>query len=216
MAAYEPEHPGIEDRNDLATWRSIVAEGQLSRRQPGEIVCACRKAKSLKDEQLESDLACHLSDVVIRELKRKVKSSFPDGGREIVDDAHFKIMEAVFDPASADGKALPEHFEARLHFRFLDALKRQRQRQQVELPPLIDNDGSQEDSKDALATFGFDSVEVAHTLALIRDERKRLAFIMTMTNQKKGEIAKALEIDPTTLLRWIKEVRTFLKTELNL
>lgn len=216
MAADDPEHPGFRIDDDPGTWQRIVAEGRLAKMTAENVVRAFRRARTARDERLENELAYHLSDLVMSELMRKVKSSFPNGGRDLAEEVHAGIMEAVFDPESADGKALTEHFGARLHFRFLDAVKRHRRRQQVELPPLVDDGGAQVDAEDRASATGFGSVEVGHALSLIKDERKRLAFTMTMAGQPKREIAEMLGVDPKTLFNWVTEVREFLKRELNL
>ena len=213
MTAAEPKHPSDDDPEH---WRRVIAEGRLDASEPGCVLRAFWKARDRNDARVEAELIGHLSDVVVRMLTRKAKGALPDGGREIVDEVLFAIVTAMLEPGSADGLALSRHFDARVHFRFIDALRRQRRRHQVELPPLVSDEGVPEEDDDPSALAGYGSVDVGQALSRIRDERKRIAFVMTMGNHPKGEIAAMIGIDRKTLYLWLGEVRAFLKSELDL
>lgn len=175
------------------------------------------EARTQGDERLMGSLACEISDEVLNFLTRRAKTSLPNRGLDLVEEVHFKIMEALLDPGSADGQALGQHFYPRVYNRYLDALRRYERRKDIELPPLVDgDDGSEIEREDRSAGEAYASVEVAQALSRIRDERKRVAFIMHMLNEPRAEIAAMLDIDVKTLFRWIKEVREYLKKELNL
>ena len=205
----------LPDAGDVAAWDQAIAEQRLGDFAPGAVAAALR-ALPVDDGQTRRELTLHLSDVVIGILHKKVRGSHPDGGREIVEGIHGKVLAALLDPGSADGAALVTHFHERLHFRFLDAVKRSRRRQQVELPPLVDDDVATEEHADPVASTGYASVEVGQTLSLIRDQRKRLAFTMSLAGRRKGEIARELGIDRKTLFVWLREVREFLQSAIDL
>ena len=123
-------------------------------------------------------------------------------------------MEAILDPHPRTA-GHDRQLRRRLHFRFVDAVKPQRRRLQVNCRHSSTRAASRRTEGPRLAgSLGRDGRRPA--LSLIKDERKRLAFALTMANHPKGEIAATLKIDLKTLYLWLREVREFLKTELDL
>lgn len=206
----EPPDPG-----DVPAWLTIVARGSLDDYPPGLIVRTFRLLLPDGSQELKNALGLHLSNLITAKLRRKVKTSYPDKGHAIIEDAHDRLCAALFDHESADGLALVEHFEERLHYRCLDALKRFHRSNQVVVSSLTGEDGEEREADEG-ALASYTSIDVGHTLATIGDLRKRTAFSLKMEGHPIAEIASLLKIDKKTLYRWIEEVRAFLKTELDL
>lgn len=160
-------------------------------------------------------LALHVSKLIMQILRKKVNRRHANQGLDIIDTAHAKLVAAIFDPESKDGVALEENFEARVYFRCLDVIRKER-KYRDDLPLLAEDGGDFEiPAGDSGHCNGIGAIETAHMMAAISDVRKRLAFRLHMEDQHSVEdIAAVVRIDPTTLRKWIKEVQTFLKDKL--
>lgn len=73
------------------------------------------------DVEVLNALAKHLSDSLLRILRKYVGSHHPNKGKDIILRAHGVIFEALLRPESADGRNLREAFVPRVLFRLKGA-----------------------------------------------------------------------------------------------
>jgi len=205
------KHPPAPD--DLTAWNVIITNGGLTEYAPGAIVQVLRSPGVQISPQIKRSLALHISDVMTKLLRRKVSSAYPNRGVDIITDVRGKLLTAIFNPDSKDGAALVENFEARVHFRCIDALRKETKRRDIILPIITTEDGEERiagATPQVLPELG--STEIGHLLARIVDARKRQAFWLHMQGYPVGKSAELLKIDPTTYRLWIKQVQEFLKS----
>lgn len=107
---------------DLAGWRDAVADGRFRKFPMEAIVAALQDLRPNRNTTVRNDLAKYLSESIYRYLWRKVGRNHPNGGRDIIDDVHFRIFEALAQPDSADGRGLRVAFFSRVMFRLKDAI----------------------------------------------------------------------------------------------
>lgn len=108
---------------DLAGWRQAVAENRLGCLKLEAITAAFQdlRHRSDRDDSVEQALIKHLSDSILRILRKHVGTNHPDGGREIILRAHHKLIAALLEPRSSDGKGMRVAFASRVIFRMKDA-----------------------------------------------------------------------------------------------
>jgi len=211
----DEEPPGSTDAEG---WRRCIENDKLTSQRMEDVVAAIQDMLLTGDEGLLNTLVLHVSDAITRILRRRIPSSFPNNGDDIVDDAHGQLIEALLQPHSADGKGLRKAFVPRIEFRAIDALRRAR--------PAEENEEQHEDFSEVLdAQLGRAKREVQNleeerhvesVLALIPDDEKRMAFRLHMQgiplkSKRTVSISSLLRKDPSTVKIWIEEVQAQLK-----
>lgn len=114
---------------DLDGWSRAIADDTFSSFRPEERVAALQDLGEGLGEAARNKLALHLSREIMRILRRNVGVNHVDGGKEIVENTHGQIIEAMLAPTSADGRGLREAFAARVKHRMLDAIRAEMKRE---------------------------------------------------------------------------------------
>jgi hypothetical protein len=215
------------DSTDLEGWRRAINEGCHTRYRLEAIVAAIQDLGPCTDKAVLNPLAKHLSDALLFILRKHVSTNHPNRGEDIIEKAHEQIIDAVLQPASADGRALRVAFGPRVTFRLKDALTanasaaQNREGHEANLKTgnatRRDADGAkqqvprQHDASDALN----ENLDVENILEQVTDPQKRLAFRLFMEgypfkSKKSASIAEALGRSERTAREWVKEVQEFL------
>ena len=204
--------------SDLDVWRSIAAENGLRQRAAEDVVTAIQRIGPKGDQKLLNALMGHISDEILRLLRRRVSTRHKNLGNDIIERAHEQLIVAVLKPNSADGKGLRVAFRARVHFRADDAIKAAILENSRYTDYETNEDGQTIDPPDCAPPDNVEQVAyVEHLLSKIPDFRKCLAFQLHMegcpiTSDRGTEsIAKALGVSAKTAGEWIKEVQALLK-----
>ena len=108
--------------SDLQGWRQAVTDDRLGRFRPEDVVAAIQQIGPNGDQRVLNALMGHVSDEMLRLLRRHVSTNHRNEGRDIIESAHEKLILAVLNPSRADGKGLKIAFKARVQFRANDAL----------------------------------------------------------------------------------------------
>lgn len=117
------------DSKDLVGWRKAITEDRLKLFRPEALACAFQDLGN-RDKDVQLELAKHLSDVILKILKRRV--AFTRHNREdIIYRAHGEIWKALLQPGSADGRALRVAFGSRVVFRMKDAISREQRESRI-------------------------------------------------------------------------------------
>ncbi len=222
------DHPP-PDSTDLEGWRRAVSDGRHTGYRLEAIVAAIQDLGPCSDKAVLNPLAKHLSDALLRILRKRVSINHPNRGLDIIEKTHAQIIDAVLQPASADGKALRVAFGPRVTFRLKDALiaeaKAAQNRDSHEAEVKAGHatrrgtDGAkqqvsrQHDTSRALN----ENLDVENILEQVTDPRKRLAFRLFMDDvpfksKKSASIAEALGISERTAREWVKEVQELLSS----
>ena len=175
------------------------------------------------DKAILNALAQHLSDALLRILRQLISVNHPNRGVDLIERTHHQIIEAVLQPASADGKGLRAAFVPRVKFRLIDALNAQaaaaRNRELYEagtqsgLTMRRGSDGiAREVVRKGDASAFAEFIDVEQVLEQIQDSQKRLAFRLFMDgvpykSKRSASIAEALGISEKTAREWVKEVQ---------
>src|SRR5215472_8951202 len=101
----EPPSP-----SDLEGWRRVAAANGLGRLRPEDIVAAIQHIGPNGDQRLLTALSTHVSDELLRRIKRLVGKNHRNEGEDIVWRAHHQLIVAVLKPNSKDGRALCKTF----------------------------------------------------------------------------------------------------------
>jgi DNA-directed RNA polymerase specialized sigma24 family protein len=162
-------------------------------------------------------LALHISDAIMRILRKAIGRNHRNEGLDIIADVHGQLIEALLKPGSADGNGLRKAFVPRVGFRAADALRKEQKTKQQErsaegLEEIYVNGPSQEIDPRRLMEEGID---VERALERITDDRMRLAFRLHMEgypaeSSRTASIAKALGVSGKTASQWIAEVQSLL------
>lgn len=210
--------------SDLEGWRAAVAGDLLRSFRPEDIAAAIRNIGSTGDQRLRAALVSHISDELLRIIRRRVGKNRRNAGEDIIWRAHHALVVALLTPKSKDGDALCVAFRARTEFRTADAIrvesKYARRNVPHETQPGVDNDGEEVTETIEPPELGSDQVaEVARLLNRIPDPRKREAFRLHMEGcplspgRGTTSIAEQLGVSSRTAGEWITEVKAFLKIE---
>src|ERR1051325_5629795 len=95
----EPPSP-----SDLEGWRSVAAGNRLHLLRPEDIVAAIQHIGPNADQRLLAALITHVSDVLLRLIKRLVGKNHRNEGEDIIWRAHHQLIVAVLKPDSKDGQ----------------------------------------------------------------------------------------------------------------
>lgn len=113
------------DPTDMAGWRRAIAEGRLPDIRREALVAVIQDLGAKADPQVLNPLLRELSDHAMKHLRKKVWRNHLNGGQDIIDRVHYDLIEALFDPCSADGKGFREAYYSRLYFRLKDAIAKE-------------------------------------------------------------------------------------------
>jgi DNA-directed RNA polymerase specialized sigma24 family protein len=206
---------------DLAEWRRAVGSGCFRAFRIESVVAAIQNLGPTTDKTIINPLLLHVSDTITRMLRGMIGRNHRNEGEDMIARAHAKLVTAMFNPASADGKGLRVAFGFRVAKRAADAIRAETKIERRELEA-----EAQHDPKDEPAATEFDPwqevnehMDVERVLMEITNDQKRLAFRfymedVPMESAKKSSIVKALGVSRKTAEKWIEEVRTLLATKL--
>jgi RNA polymerase sigma factor (sigma-70 family) len=216
----EPPSP-----SDLDGWRGVVAGNDLRRLRPEDIVAAIQHIGPNGDQRLLAALITHISDELLRRIKRLVGKNHRNEGEDIVCRAHHQLIVAVLKPNSKDGQALCNTFKTCLEFRVADAIRAER-KYAYRNRPFKTQPGVADDGEDIVETIepaeegSEQAAEVQQLLNRIPDPRKREAFRLHMDGCPLApgigttSIAEKLGISAKTAGEWIAETKALLKIEI--
>ena len=205
---------------DLAGWRRAVGDGSFRAFKMESVVAAIQDLGPSTDKAVMNPLVLHVSDTIIRRLRGLIGRNHRNEGEDMITRAHAKLVAAMFNPASADGKGMRAAFGFRLAKRAADAIRAETKIEKRELEA-----AAEDDAKAELVTEEFDPwqevdehMDVERVLAHVTDDQKRLAFRLHMEHvplesEKKASIVKALGVSRKTAEKWIEEVRALLATK---
>jgi hypothetical protein len=217
------------DSTDLEGWRRAVNEGRHTGYRLEAIVAAIQDLGPCTDKDVLNPLAKHLSDAILRILRKQVSINHPNQGLDIIEVTHAQIIDAVLQPTSADGSGLRIAFGPRVTFRLKDALAAEASAAQNRETYRADvkaghatrrgSEGAQQEvprSGDSSRALD-ETLDVESILDHVTDPRKRLAFRLFMddvpfTSKKSASIAAALGVSDKTAREWVKEVQTLLSS----
>jgi RNA polymerase sigma factor (sigma-70 family) len=203
---------------DLEGWRQAVTDGRFRDFKMEAIIAAIQDLGPNTDTSVLNPLVLHASDTITRILRRRVTKDHRNEGKDIISDVHGQLVQAIFEPESADGAGLREAFVPRVQFRAVDAIRNEQKKERRE--HATDLEHSQLVARQSQKIDPWPEVEgqldVELVLSHVTDERKRLAFRLYMEgipleSKKTDSIAKALEVSSKTAGQWIEEVRAQLR-----
>lgn len=196
----EPPLPG-----DHQSWRRVVDHGQLSGLPEGVIVGAIRAnyRRSGVDQQFVREMIRFISRRMLEVIRGEISSTaFPNQGRDVVEDVHAAMLDALLSPTAADGEGLRKWFKSTLRTRSIDHARKAIIAKKRN-PDTVDDPGDMADPQTELFSHAEQEVYVQRILGSIRDKDKRAAFVLHMQgvpcSSKKGpSIASILGISPDT------------------
>jgi len=206
---------------DLEGWRRAVGNGCFRAFRMESVVAAIQDLGPTTDKTAMNPLVLHVSDTITRMLRGMIGRNHRNQGEDMIARAHAKLVTAMFNPQSADGKGLRVAFGFRVAKRAADAIRAEEKIEKRELEA-----DAQDDAKGEPATVEInpwqevnERIDVERVLAHVTDDQKRLAFRLHMErvpveSAKKGSIVKALGVSRKTAEKWIEEVRALLATKL--
>ncbi|HLI12399.1 MAG TPA: sigma-70 family RNA polymerase sigma factor [Alphaproteobacteria bacterium] len=216
----EPPSP-----SDLEGWESAAAGNRLRLFRPEAIVAAIQHIGPNGDQRLLSALISHVSDELLRIIRRLVGKNHRNEGEDIVLRAQHQLIVAILKPGSKDGQALCKTFRTCVEFRVADAIRAERKYAQRN-QPFKTQPGVTDHGEDMVETIeppeegSEQAAEVQRLLNRIPDPRKREAFRLHMDGCPLGpgigttSIAEQLGISAKTAGEWIAETKALLKIEI--
>jgi DNA-directed RNA polymerase specialized sigma24 family protein len=216
----EPPSP-----SDLEGWSGVVASGRLRLLRPEDIVAAIQHIGANGDQRVLAALITHVSDEMLRIIKRLVGKSQRNEGEDIIWRAHHQLIVAVLKPDSKDGQALCKTFRTCVEFRVADSIRAERKyanrNQPYKTQPGVTDHGEEMIETIEPPEEGSGQVaEVQRLLNRIPDPRKREAFRLHIDGCPLSpgigttSIAEQLKISAKTAGEWIAEVKALLKIEI--
>lgn len=206
------------DAADAAGWTAAALGGDLAGCPPGRLVGALRAHFRDGDRRLVHVLATQVSRVVMRRLRKLIGVGHANRGEDIVVEAHGRIMASVFDPDSADGAEMVDHFWARVRNRGVDVAREEGRRARRHISLAKDDDGEVVLPRGRRMDGGAGSIDASHLLSRIADPKKRLAFRLAMEGMRvrQGDpcVATVLGCNPKTAARWVVQARETLAAEM--
>lgn len=211
--------------SDLDGWRSVVAADGLRRLRTEHIVAAIQHIGPNGDQRLLAALITHVSNQLLRRIKRLVGKNHRNEGEDIIWRAHHQLIVAVLKPNSKDGQALCKTFATCVEFRVADAIRAER-KYAYRNKPFKTRPGVTDDGEEMVETIeppdegSEQTAEVQQLLNRIPDPRKRKAFRLHMDGCPLGpgiattSIAEQLGISAKTAGEWIAETKALLKIEI--
>jgi hypothetical protein len=211
--------------DDVDWWRRAISHpGTLGRLRPEDIVGAAQDPRIKAERRLYNALMQHLSEFISRKVRTRVSRQWKNGGQDIVDNVHDKLIEAILRPSSPDGKELGRRFWAVLRTRTIDAIRvAEKERDRFT------------NHEDEIVERPEREVEVGHTrveqkidydraleraLECVPDVRKRLAYRLHLqgvpckTTKGTTSISAVVGISSKTAGEWIDEVDATVKEKI--
>ncbi|MGE3637368.1 MAG: hypothetical protein AB7G28_02335 [Pirellulales bacterium] len=216
MDTHEDEPPPRS--TDLDGWRAAVANGRFCGFPMETVIAAIQDLGLNTDKLVLNPLVLHASDTIVRILRAKVGRQHPNEGEDIITHAHGQLVQSMLNPGCADGKGLRVAFVPRVHFRAADAIRASQKKAGREW-----TDGELDGRISDRAPDAIDlreeldqQLDVELVLERIADERKRLAFRLSMEgvpleSTKSASVARVLGVSSKTAGKWIEEVRAQLR-----
>lgn len=200
--------------DDLVGWRRVIAADGLGQCPPARVVAAIQAMSPQGDQRALNALIKHVSDVMLRRLRRLIGRNHPNEGIDMIERAQSRLIEAVLQPESADGKALCVAFMTTVELRAFDAIRAERLRGKRQ--PYAEDEATVERIADDSHQIMEEHVRVEQLLRRIEDPRKRLAFRLHMEGLSKGSkkgasIAEVVGRSAKTVGEWIAEIEEQLK-----
>jgi len=203
---------------DLDGWRQAVADGCFHEYRMEAIVAAVQDLGPTADKRVLNPLILHISDVILRILRRGVDRRYRNHGVDIITEVHARLVTAIHDPASKDGKGLRKAFVVTVEHRAIDEIRREKKKSEREIAIESDEGTAIEQAPDEYDAWQEinERIDVERILSLIPDQRKRDAFRLHMDRvpleSKRGRsIEKEVGVSAKTAGGWIEEVRQLLK-----
>ena len=202
------------DPGDIEAWRRLVERKSLSKIEGQCLVAAAQETGPSGDKRVLSSVMKEISDRMMRILRKHIGRNYRNEGRDMIEEAHGKLIEAVLKPKSADGSAMRTAFVTTVRHRAADAIRRE-MLDSKRYEYALDESALPLRHKKALT----DDEECAHVesvLRQIRDPLKRLAFRLHMdgvprNSTKVESIASALGVSAKTAETWIKQTEQEIK-----
>ena len=110
---------------DLKGWQDAVAQGRLGELPMEAIIAAFLDLRPNSEPNVKLALARHISDDMMRRLRRNTGRNHPNEGKDIIDRVHFQLWEALVRPKSADAQGMREAYASRVLFRLKDAIAKE-------------------------------------------------------------------------------------------
>lgn len=226
MSAKKTEPPS---HSDLQGWKDVAAADGLRRLRPEDVVGALQRIGPNGDQRLLSALVGHISNELLRIIKRLVGKNNRNEGEDIIWRAHHQLIVGALTPGSATGQGLCKNFRKWIEYRVADAIRAEHRYNRRNRPyatqATVGDDGNDttetiEPADDKPGDYVEQTAHVERLLSKISDPRKREAFRLHMDGcplaPGKGStsIAQELGISAKTAGEWIAEVKTLLKTEI--
>lgn len=133
------------DSADAEGWRQIIAEDGLTSIRPETIVAGLQDLGPHAERAVLNPLAKHLSDLLIKMLRRYIGTNHPNRGEDMILRVHFQVFEALVDRNSADGRALRKAFGLTVKSRAKDAIATEYRHSRIPLTPKVREVGDDED-----------------------------------------------------------------------
>ena len=105
---------------DLAGWRRAVGDGSFRAFNMESVIAAIEDLGPTTDKAVLNPLVLHVSDTIIRRLRGLIGRNHRNEGEDMITRAHAKLVAAMFNPASADGKGMRVAFGFRVSKRAAD------------------------------------------------------------------------------------------------
>lgn len=200
--------------DDLVGWRRVIAADGLGQCPPARVVAAIQAMGPQGDRRVLNLLMKHVSDVMLRRLRRLIGRNHPNEGIDMIERAHNGLIEAVLQPESADGEALRVAFMATVEYRAADAIRAERLRGKRH--PYAEEEATVERFADDSCQIMEEHARIEQLLRRVEDPRKRLAFRLHMEGLVKGSkkglsIAEVVGVSAKTVGEWITEIEEQLK-----
>ncbi len=111
--------------NDPEGWLEVIHNGRLRGQKLEYLAAALRTLGPSADRHVRDALANRISEAMMGMLRKRVGYNHRNEGWDIIERVHEDLIDALFDPLSADGEALTEAFSARVNFRIKDAIAKE-------------------------------------------------------------------------------------------
>ena len=112
--------------SDLQGWKDVAAADGLRRLRPEDIVAVLQRIGPSSDQRLLSALVSHVSDELLRIIKRLVGKNNRNEGEDIIWRAHHQLIVGALTPNSETGQGLCNNFRTWVEYRVADAIRAER------------------------------------------------------------------------------------------
>jgi DNA-directed RNA polymerase specialized sigma24 family protein len=179
-----------------------------------QIVAAIQDIGPCEKSGVVDALSQSLSERLYRILRRRVSVNHSNRGRDIVQETHDRIIESVFNPTTADGRALRVAFVPRVLYRMKNVIasemrRSSRQAFSVHSARLC----SPRPASELESCVEVEQrIDVESVLKEVIDDRQRSVFRMFMdglpfNSATSHSITKSAGICENTARNWVENVR---------